>query len=157
MKRKRLACSNDGDVGARRVAERALRLIEIPSRLSVDALVTICSSIAGRPIRFEETPALIHSATGGLSIREIECVVHLAPGLTPLLEQQTVLHELAHIMIGHHGHAEELFDSIGGRVAYYRSHASSIDERATEMLADHLAAVIRNSTREPREFELVFG
>lgn len=157
MKRKRVAVSNIGDTEAQRLAEHALNSIEIPSRLSVEAVIGICSSIVGRPIRVEEAPALSHSATGGLSIRQTECVVHLAPGLTPLLRQQTILHELAHIIIGRQDHDEELFDSIGGRVAYYRKHTSSTNERATEMLADHLAAIIRDSTHEPREFEWVFG
>lgn len=157
MRRTRFVFNSFGDAEARRFAEDALRSVEIPAQLSVEAMIGICSSITGLPIRVEEAPALSHSATGGLTIRESECVVHLAPGLTPLLHQQTILHELAHIMIGLHDHHEELFDSIGGRVAYYRSHTNGTNERATEMLADHLAAIIRDSTHEPREFERVFG
>jgi len=157
MRRRRFAFSNYGDAEARTRAEDALGSIDIPSPLSVESVIGICSSITGRPIRVEEAPALRHSATGGLAIRQTECIIHLAPGLTPLLHQQTILHELAHIIIGLHDHDEELFDSIGGRVAYYRNHTGSTTERATEMLADHLAAAIRDSTHEPLEFESVFG
>jgi hypothetical protein len=139
------------------LANRTFKTLRLPAQVSVETVRQLASELAGQPVQIEEKAALSRASTGYTFALGSKFIVQIAAGLPPLLRQQTVLHELAHLFIGIEPDAEPLFDAVTGRVAFYRGNSDSVHERATEILADQLAAEIRNSSQEPANFERVFG
>ncbi|WP_224089785.1 hypothetical protein [Arthrobacter sp. StoSoilB13] len=151
-------------------AERAASAFDslaLPTHLSLERLVGVVEGVRQRPIEIEAAGFLNGGSVCGLwlSTDEVEVILH-AVSPSGLHRQQFVLHELGHMVLRHDelvvpvDYVGVLFPNLpAGLVRRVLARTSFDDEleAAAESLADLFAAAIRNSAREPRSFERVFG
>ncbi len=151
-------------------AERAVSAFEsmaLPAHLSLERLVDVVEGVRHRPIEIGPAAFLNGGSVCGLwlSTDEVEVILH-AVSPSGLHRQQFVLHELGHMVLRHDqlvvplDYVGVLFPNLpAGLVRRVLARTSFSDEleAAAESLADLFAAAIRNSAREPRSFERVFG
>ncbi|MBU8865575.1 hypothetical protein [Paenarthrobacter aromaticivorans] len=148
-------------------AARAFDSLVLPAHLSLERLIRVVERVRYRPIEIEASEALNGGSVCGLwlSTDNVEIILHaLSP--SGVHRQQFVLHELGHMVLRHDelvvplDYIEVLFPNLPPalvRRALARSSFTDELEAAAESLADLFAAAIRNSAREPRSFEKVFG
>ena len=148
-------------------AARAFDSLPLPAHLSLERLVHVVEGVRCRPIEIEAAGFLNGGSVCGLwlSTDEVEVILH-AVSPSGLHRQQFVLHELGHMVLRHDElvvpayYVGVLFPNLSPglvRRVLGRSSFSDEFEAAAESLADLFAAAIRNSAREPRSFERVFG
>lgn len=88
--------------GLRRRCERRLRGIRIPNPFDLDAFCAEVEGRRGRPLLRRSVPGLSSGAPCGLWIgTEQADHVFFDPGTSPLHAEHIVLHEVAHILMGH--------------------------------------------------------
>ena len=88
--------------GLRRRCERRLRGIRIPNPFDLDAFCTEVEARRGRPLLRRAVPGLSSGAPCGLWIGTGQADhVFYDPGTSPLHAEHIVLHEVAHILMGH--------------------------------------------------------
>ena len=88
--------------GLRRRCERRLRGIRIPNPFDLDAFCAEVEARRGRPLLRRSVPGLSSGAPCGLWIgTEQADHVFFDPGTSPLHAEHIVLHEVAHILMGH--------------------------------------------------------
>lgn len=145
----------------------AFKDLKLPRNLTLDSLISFMEKRRGRPIVIAPMEGLSVAETCGLwfSTDSTEFIFH-APTGSELHRQQCISHELAHMILRHDetvvslDYAATLFPDLDGqkvRSALGRSAFLDKEEIAAEMLADLLSGAIRNRTREPRNFERIFG
>lgn len=151
---------------ARSAAEGFLAL-NLPSRLSLERLISIVELLRQRRIEVDVSESLNGGSVCGLwlSTDSAEIILH-APTPSALHRQQFILHELGHMVLRHDelvvssNYAETLFPNLSGeKVSRILGRSDFLDhiEAAAETLADLFAAAIRDSSLEPRSFERIFG
>lgn len=127
--------------------------IRVENGITLDELVARVSEYRQRPLRVREEPALAspHYVLSGMWLNtETEDVILHAPSDSALHRLQFILHELAHVLLGHDGVKPDGDSSLRRLPA-----PSDNDERAAEELADYLASMMRH--RPASAFERVFG
>lgn len=150
-----------------RDASEAFSALKLPSRITLKLLVATVEKIRGRRIRIRSTDRLIGTSICGLWLpgKRQEWVFH-PPTPWELQRQQFVLHELAHMILGHDAHPGAgalLHDGLQNlppelvRRALMRTEFGSVEEATAEYLADLMAEAIREIPGEPGAFEEVFG
>lgn len=148
-------------------AASAFNSLALPTHLNLERLVGVVEGVRHRPIEIETAGFLNGGSVCGLwlSTYEVEVILH-AVSPSGLHRQQFVLHELGHMVLRHDelvvpvDYVAVLFPDLPPglvRRALARTSFSDELEAAAESLADLFAAAIRNSAREPRSFEKVFG
>lgn len=153
--------------GPAQVAAEAFVSLRLPSHLTLAGLVTMVAARRRRRIEIEATTILNGTSVCGLwlSTDTREVILHAVTD-SVLHRQQFVLHELGHMILRHDElgvsseYASSLFPNLDGEmVSRALARSSFVDdlEAAAETLADLLAGAIRESTKEPRSFEQVFG
>lgn len=152
---------------ARRTVPAALTALRLHGPVTVDGLAEAVGAHTGRPVRLVAAPGLGRDDGTCAVTLPVRCedVILYAPGVTRLHRDQFILHELAHITLGHTAGqpAPEavscLFPDLPAGTVYKmltRACLHSPDEEAAEMLADRFAGLIRRGgTSTP--FEAVFG
>jgi len=150
-----------------RDASSAFSSLELPSALTLDRLVSVVAGIRGKQIRIRATEKLVGTSICGLWLpgTKVEWVFH-PPTPWELQRQQFILHELAHMVLGHDttpGAGTVLKSGFRGlspeivRRALMRTEYRTLEEATAEYLADLLAEALRKGPREPGAFEDVFG
>lgn len=150
-----------------RDASAALSSMELPSALTLDHLVSLVARLRGKQIRIRATEKLLGTSICGLWLpgTRVEWVFH-PPTPWELQRQQFILHELAHMVLGHDttpGAGTVLKDGFRGlspeivRRALMRTEYRTLEEATAEYLADLFAEALRRGPREPGAFEDVFG
>lgn len=153
--------------GPAQVAANAFLSLRLPSHLTLERLIAIVAARRRRRIEIEATTILNGTSVCGLwlSTDSREIILHAVTD-SALHRQQFVLHELGHMILRHDElgvsseYASSLFPNLDGEmVSRALARSSFVDdlEAAAETLADLLAGAIRESTKEPRSFEQVFG
>jgi hypothetical protein len=148
-------------------ASRAFASLELPGGLTLGLLLNIVEDIRGKRIRIRATKKLVGTSICGLWLpgEKVEWVFH-PPTPWELQRQQFVLHELAHMVLGHDtlpGAATLLKSAIRGlspemvRRALMRTEFRTLEEATAEYLADLMAEALRARPGEPGAFEEVFG
>lgn len=148
-------------------ASTAFRSLELPGGLSLDSLLKVIEKMRGKRIRVVSTDKLAGTAICGLWLpgRAQEWVFH-PPTPWELQRQQFILHELAHMILGHDalpGAGTVLKAGLRGlspeivRRALMRTEFRTVEEATAEYLADLLADALRVGPGEPGAFEQVFG
>ncbi len=149
------------------LADQVFKTLRLGNKVTLNSLVATVEGLRGRRVVISEMTDLDGSTTCGLWLSTdcTEFVFHL-PTPSELHRQQCVLHELAHMALRHDekainiDYAGTLFPDISGervRAALARTDFIREEELAAELLADLFAAAIRDSGREPKNFEQVFG
>jgi hypothetical protein len=152
---------------AYREAVDAFTALTLPSRLNLELVVRTVEAIRGRRIRIRATEKLVGTSICGLWLpgKRHEWVFH-PPTPWELQRQQFVLHELAHMILGHDAHPgsgallheglQHLPSELIHR-ALMRTEFRTLEEATAEYLADLLAEALREGPGEPGAFEEVFG
>ncbi|AMB40183.1 MULTISPECIES: hypothetical protein [Paenarthrobacter] len=162
--------SNESYLSGKSPAERAANAFDalsLPTHLNLERLVGVVEGVRHRTIEIETAGFLNGGSVCGLwlSTDEVEIILHAASP-SGLHRQQFVLHELGHMVLRHDelvvplDYVGVLFPNLPAslvRRVLARTSFSDELEAAAESLADLFAAAIRNSAREPRSFERVFG
>lgn len=148
-----------------------LAALGLPRRFDFDELLAAVEAYRGRTIDIRSVPSLNNDQLTGLwlSLPQKELILH-AETRSPLHREQIVLHELAHMILGHdlvtddHTGPDLLFPDLSPdlvRKALTRCDKRDRIESDAEALADRLAATIararRVRAREPRNFGSIFG
>ncbi|MHA7141865.1 hypothetical protein ACX80T_10055 [Arthrobacter sp. Sr33] len=150
-----------------RSAAAGFLALNLPSRLSLEGLLSIVETLRHRRIEVAVSVSLNGGSVCGLwlSTDSAEIILH-APTPSALHRQQFILHELGHMVLRHDElvvsshYAETLFPNLSGeKVSRILGRSDFLDhiEAAAETLADLFAAAIRDSSLEPRSFERIFG
>lgn len=150
-----------------RDASTAFAGLSLPPGLTLSGLLKVVAGIRGKSIRVVATERLVGTSICGLWLpgKRDEWVFH-PPTPWELQRQQFVLHELAHMILGHdttpgagtvlktgmHGLSPEIV-----RRALMRTEFRTLEEATAEYLADLLAEALRSGPGEPGSFEQVFG
>lgn len=153
--------------GPAQVAAEAFVSLRLPSHVTLERLIAIVAARRRRRVEIEATRILNGTSVCGLwlSTDTREVILHAVTD-SVLHRQQFVLHELGHMILRHDElgvsseYASSLFPNLDGEmVSRALARSSFVDdlEAAAETLADLLAGAIRESTKEPRSFEQVFG
>ena len=132
-----------------------------------DELVRAVQRNRGRPLRIAELTALgVNDGLCAVWLGTVEqdLILH-AHSDSALHRQQFVLHELAHMILGHHFDeyaeaADFLLPDIPKETRQRllrRQNLDSPDEVQAETLADIFAAAIRRSTRDSSRYAEIFG
>lgn len=128
---------------------------------SFDELVEVVASQRPHGIEFVELPEHITGADnvfGLWLVRDgVDTIFHIATD-SELHRQQIILHELAHMLLGHTlvagvSSASVLMADVDPAVAHgvlMRGHEVSAIEIDAEIVADHLASIVRRSPPPPR-------
>jgi hypothetical protein len=157
----------DSEYSPARSATDGFRALKLPSRISLDRLISIIEKARGRRIEIDVCESLNGGTVCGLwlSTNSREIILH-APTPSALHRQQFILHELGHMVLRHDeavvsaNYAETLFPNLSGeKVSRILGRSDFLDhiEAAAETLADLFAAAIRDSSIEPRSFERILG
>jgi O-methyltransferase involved in polyketide biosynthesis len=121
-----------------KAVQGGLRLPSLPAPWSVDAYVGLIAGQRQREIVLRPIAAAPDSALCGLLVStEERDHIGLVEGMPQVLRDHTVLHELAHLILGHRGtqgqHWAALHEDTDSRYG-------DADERAAELLATAIAA-----------------
>ena len=150
-----------------RDASDSFARLDLPAKLSLEVLVRAVEAIRGRRIRIQATEKLVGTSICGLWLpgKRQEWVFH-PPTQWELQRQQFVLHELAHMILGHDARPgagvllgkglQNLSPEFVQR-ALMRTEFGTVEEATAEYLADLLAEALREASGEPGAFEEVFG
>ncbi|MRG58788.1 hypothetical protein GE115_02710 [Agromyces sp. CFH 90414] len=145
----------------------AMRELALGDEFTFPELVAAVEERRGRSIRIIELEDLGHEA--GLCALLIECddedLIFHAPTESLLHRQQFVLHEFAHLLLGHiDGQEPSLPDFLlpdippeTRRRLLRRQDSYDPQEVEAESLADRFAAAIRSSARHDSRFVEIFG
>ncbi len=150
-----------------RDASRAFAALELPRGLTLSLLLSVIEDIRGKRIRIRTTEKLVGTSICGLWLpgEKVEWVFH-PPTPWELQRQQFILHELAHMVLGHDttpGAGTVLRSGMRGlspeivRRALMRTEFRTLEEATAEYLADLMAGALRAGPGEPGAFEEVFG
>jgi hypothetical protein len=150
-----------------RDASGAFAALELPGGLTLSLLLSVIEDIRGKRIRIRATEKLVGTSICGLWLpgAKIEWVFH-PPTPWELQRQQFILHELAHMVLGHDttpGAGTVLKSGFRGlspeivRRALMRTEFRTLEEATAEYLADLMAEALRAGPGEPGAFEDVFG
>lgn len=150
-----------------RAASTAFDSLDLPSGLTLALLLGVIEGTRGKRIRIIATDKLSGTSICGLWLpgEKDEWVFH-PPTPWELQRQQFVLHELAHMVLGHDttpGAGTVLKSGLRGlspeivRRALARTEFHTVEEATAEYLADLMAEALRAGPREPGAFEQVFG
>lgn len=150
-----------------RDASGAFGALELPGGLTLSLLLSAVEDIRGKRIRIRATEKLAGTSVCGLWLpgARIEWVFH-PPTPWELQRQQFILHELAHMILGHDttpGAGTVLksgFRSLSPEIvrrALMRTEFRTLEEATAEYLADLMAEALRAGPGEPGAFEDVFG
>jgi hypothetical protein len=150
-----------------REASAAFAALELPSALTLNRLLSVIEGIRGKQIRIRATEKLVGTSICGLWLpgAKVEWVFH-PPTPWELQRQQFILHELAHMVLGHDttpGAGTVLKSGFRGlspevvRRALMRTEFRTLEEATAEYLADLMAGALRVGPGEPGAFEDVFG
>ena len=149
-----------------RDASKAFESLNLSSGLTLEQIVSAVEEIRGRRIRIKATDRLLGTAICGLWVpgRRQEWVFH-PPTPWELQRQQFILHELAHMVLGHDANsaARVLIEGLQSlppelvRRALMRTEFRTVEEATAEYLADLMAEALRGTPTEPGAFEEVFG
>ncbi|MBD1540537.1 hypothetical protein HC749_20540 [Arthrobacter sp. S13_S34] len=150
-----------------RDASKAFESLNLSSGLTLKQIVSAVEEIRGRRIRIKATDRLLGTAICGLWVpgRRQEWVFH-PPTPWELQRQQFILHELAHMVLGHDANSAARVLLIEGlqslspelvRRALMRTEFRTVEEATAEYLADLMAEALRGTPTEPGAFEEVFG
>ncbi|WP_227820085.1 hypothetical protein [Agromyces aureus] len=145
----------------------AMHGLALGEAFSFDSLVEVIEKRRGRSIRIVELEELGHEASLCALLVELEAedLIFHAPTESQLHRQQFVLHEIAHLILGHID-GEELrvpdfllpdIPPATRRRLLRRQNLNDPHEVAAESLADHLAAAIRLSVTHDSRFVEIFG
>lgn len=150
----------------RRYKPNARLPITVEDGITLSQLISQIEGVRGRPLRIVEVPQLAdEGALCGLwmATADADIILH-APSESELHRQQFVLHELAHMILGHdqvdQATPENLLPELGYATAkkvLARDTMSMELELAAEALADDLAAAMRTRPRPQSPFLDVFG
>ena len=147
----------------RELARTAFSALDLHGRVSVDSIVSLVEGRRGKPISIAISRHLNGTEICGLWLarRGDDLIFHAATD-SELHRQQIVCHELSHMILRHDeidgpGLPGLRLVGEGTAMAFGRSGFQDSYELAAEALADLLTYAIRSSTREPEEFEGVFG
>lgn len=154
-------------MGKSRANEGVVRTLGLGDEFSFNTLIDLVQQRRGRTMRIAEIAEL--GERGGicalwLSTPDQDIVLH-ARSESNLHRQQFVLHEIAHMLLGHDleagaGRAEHLFPDLPPSTVttmLARHTLSDEMEKEAEMLADELATIIRRSTATDTRWTEVFG
>lgn len=135
-------------------------------RQSLDGIVAAIEHHRGRPIKISEKDWLVGTGATGLWLPfpDVDDVL-IMPTPSTLYRTQIILHELAHMILGHDKIADAIATLTGPFIgenaarqhALARSSGRNEYELAAEKLADELAADIRPQSSEPGWFAEVMG
>lgn len=150
-----------------REASDAFALLGLPKRLNLELIIRAVEVIRGRRISIRATEKLAGTAICGLWLpgKSREWVFH-PPTPWELQRQQFILHELAHMILGHDAHPgagallHEGLQNLSPelvRRALMRTEFRTVEEATAEYLADLMAEALREAPGEPGAFEEVFG
>jgi hypothetical protein len=150
-----------------RDASDAFAALRLPGGLTLILLLNVIEDIRGKRIRIRATEKLAGTSICGLWLpgEKVEWVFH-PPTPWELQRQQFVLHELAHMVLGHDttpGAGTMLKSALRGlspeivRRALMRTEFRTLEEATAEYLADLMAEALRAGPGEPGAFEEVFG
>jgi hypothetical protein len=150
-----------------RDASAAFAGLRLPGGLTLSLLLNVIEDIRGKRIRIMATERLVGTSACGLWLpgENAEWVFH-PPTPWELHRQQFVLHELAHMILGHDtvpGAGTVLKAGMRGlspeivRRALMRTEFRTLEEASAEYLADLMAEALRARPGEPGAFEQVFG
>lgn len=150
-----------------RDASSAFAALELPGGLTLSLLLSVVEDIRGKKIRIRATEKLVGTAICGLWLPGVrtEWVFH-PPTPWELQRQQFILHELAHMVLGHDtipGAGTVLKNGFRGlspeivHKALMRTEFRTLEEATAEYLADLMAEALRAGPGEPGDFEEVFG
>lgn len=153
------------------VASEALNRLDLPAGLTLEELRRIIEDDRGKRIVIEPASTLGGDQVSGLwlSTPDMELILHAETG-SAIHSQQIILHEMAHMILGHdelmtegnisHALLPDLDSSLVTRTLARCEHLDDI-EVAAETLADLLAGKLSTSRRlqsaEPLNFQGVFG
>jgi hypothetical protein len=135
------------NLSLRKRCEMILGHMDLTHPFSLDALCTRLAEQRGRPIRLHPLPReAAESGVCGLWVgTETVDYVFYEAQTTPLHQEHIVLHELGHILFGHHSLEGEDPDGSGAPVILGRTNYTSRQEQEAEMLA----SMIRIRTSGP--------
>jgi DNA-directed RNA polymerase specialized sigma54-like protein len=151
-------------------ASEALHRLDIPAGLTLDELQLIVEDDRGKSIAIKQVKSLGNDQLSGLwlSLPDTELILHAET--SPIHRQQIILHEFAHMLLGHDELMQDskyvrslLPDLDNDMVVKALSRCDHLDdiEVAAESLADMLAARLATSRRlsqqEPLNFGKIFG
>lgn len=152
----------------RRTAKRAYLQLDLGERPDLSSIKSWLEAERGHPIFIMEEPTLLGSDLCGLLYVYFDRdIIRHGPPRSSWHRQQIILHEFAHLILGHQHTATSMDltklpgfpekpSKVLGRVSF-----EDADEAATEYLADLLAESIRRHlTDEPDDesgFNKVFG
>lgn len=150
-----------------RDAFSAFTALDLPGSLTLSLLLSVIEEIRGKRIRVRATEKLVGTSICGLWLPgpKIEWVFH-PPTPWELQRQQFILHELAHMVLGHDttpGAGTVLKSGFRGlsqevvRRALMRTEFRTLEEATAEYLADLMAEALRAGPGEPGAFEEIFG
>jgi hypothetical protein len=155
----------------RRVAADALDRLDLPTGLTLETLRTIIEDDRGKSIVIQPAASLGGDQVSGLwlSTPDTVLILHAETG-SAIHSQQIILHELAHMILGHDELMQDgdftaslLPDLSADLVTKALARCEHLDdiEVAAETLADMLASRLSTSRRlqqaEPHNFQGVFG
>jgi len=154
-------------VNIERTVSTAMEDLALGSAFTFDDLVSVLQERRQRTLRVVELADL--GEQDGICalwfVKETEDIVIHAPTESLLHRQQFVLHEFAHMLLGHgddedFSNDDSLLPDIPPRTRrrlLARKDLDSESEIAAESLADHLAAAIRGSAFAESRYLEIFG
>lgn len=152
------------------VASGALERLDLPEKLTLDELQGILEDDRGKSIIIRQVKSLGSDQLSGLwlSMPDTELILHAET--SPIHRQQIILHEFAHMILGHDELMQDskyvralLPDLDNAMVTKALARCDHMDEFevAAETLADMLAARLstfrRQVNKEPLNFRRIFG
>lgn len=148
-------------------ASSAFASLKLPGGPTLGLLLSVIEDIRGKRIRIRATEKLVGTSICGLWLpgAKVEWVFH-PPTPWELQRQQFILHELAHMVLGHDttaGAGTVLKSGFRGLSpefvsrALMRTEFRTLEEATAEYFADLMAEALREGPGEPGAFEEVFG
>ncbi|WP_138418348.1 hypothetical protein [Sinomonas gamaensis] len=152
-------------------ASAAFRALDVPQDLTIDGLRELLEEDRGKKIVVRSVKGLGPNQVSGLwfSLPDTDLVLH-ADTVSPLHREQIILHEFAHIVLGHERLMEDgrhlasllpdLKPSMVSRClarCQRQSPPEIVAESLADLFADALAQARRAERGEPLNFRGVFG
>lgn len=152
-------------------AAAAFRDLDVPERVTLEALRELLEDDRGKAIVIREVKELARNQISGLwfSLPDTDLILH-AETSSPLHREQIILHEFAHMALSHERLMDEeehlatllpdLSPSLVAKcLARCQRHTEPeiVAESLADLFADALARTRRAGRVEPRNFRGVFG